>query len=432
MVRVRGASYAQERRKSAEAMDEESRLTRRTFFGGAALTGISVTLATPAVASATVGRAERQARRAQRRARRAAKKAPKAPAETLSRTVRGRAAFDDSGELKPFEFERRPMGDDDILIEIEYASICHSDIHQERGDWGPQQYPQVPGHEIVGIVRAVGSKVTKFEVGDRAGVGCMVDSCMRCDACSHGEEHYCQQGKTLFTYGNPDAREPTGITQGGYSTQIVVRDHFAVHIPDHIPLEEAAPLLCAGITTYSPIMQANFDVGAKVGVAGIGGLGHLAVKLALAKGAEVYAFTTSPSKVKDIQAWGAKTVVVTGPKDLMPLRGELDWMISTIPVQYDVATYASVVKPHGTFTQVGMPNRFELTLSAIGLSMSRVKFDASLIGGIPETQEVVHFCADNDVRADIQVISADEVTQAWVDVQNKKARYRYVIDASTF
>lgn len=345
---------------------------------------------------------------------------------------KGYAARDASGKLSLWEFERRPVGDNDILIDIKYASICHSDIHQMRGDWGKQPYPQVPGHEIVGIVAAAGKNVTKFKVGDRAGVGCMVDSCMECESCKHGEEHYCDNGKTLFTYGNPDKTAPTGITQGGYSTNIVVRDHFAVHIPDHISLQEAAPLLCAGITTYSPLMKANFKIGDKVGVAGIGGLGHLAVKLAVSKGAEVYAFTTSPDKVKDILSFGAKEVIVTDNlAKLQPYKKKLDYMISTIPVQYDVAAYASVVKPGGSYTQVGMPVGFELTLSNIGLANARVNFNASLIGGIPETQEVVHYCADNNVLPQIQVIKAEAVNEAWVKVLNKEARYRYVIDAAT-
>jgi len=346
---------------------------------------------------------------------------------------RGYAAFDASGELRPWEFERRPVGDTDVLIEVKYASICHSDIHQMKGHWGPQQYPQIPGHEIVGIVKQVGRKVTKFKVGDRAGVGCMVDSCLECESCRHGEEHYCEQGKTLFTYGYPDKRSPTGITQGGYASNIVVRDHFAVHIPENIPLQEAAPLLCAGITTYSPIMQARFDIGDKVGVAGIGGLGHMAVKLAVSKGAEVVAFTTSPSKVKDILAFGAKeAVVVDDLKKLAPYRGKLDYMISTIPVQYDVAAYASVVRPHGHYTQVGMPQAFSLNVNALGLSISRVNFNASLIGGIPETQEVVHYCADSNVRPTIEIIKASQITEAWTKVVSKEARYRYVIDAATF
>jgi len=345
---------------------------------------------------------------------------------------RGYAAKDASGKLSPWEFERRPVGNNDILIEIKYASICHSDIHQMKGDWGPQQYPQVPGHEIAGIVTAVGKNVTKFKVGDRAGVGCMVDSCMQCESCKHGEEQFCDNNATIFTYGAPDKTSPSGITQGGYSNNIVVKDHFAVHIPDHISLQEAAPLLCAGITTYSPLMNANFKRGDKVGVAGIGGLGHLAVKLAVSKGADVYAFTTSPDKVKDILAFGAKEVIVVDDvAKLKPYKAKLDYMISTIPAQYDVAAYSSVVKRGGFYTQVGMPVGFELTLNNIGLANSRVNFNASLIGGIPETQEVMHYCADNKVLPQIQIIKAEDVNDAWTKVLNKQARYRYVIDAAT-
>ncbi|MBO9201983.1 MULTISPECIES: NAD(P)-dependent alcohol dehydrogenase [Niastella] len=345
---------------------------------------------------------------------------------------KGYAARDASGKLSLWEFERRPVGDNDILIEIKYASICHSDIHQMKGDWGPQQYPQVPGHEIVGIVTAIGKNVKKFKVGDRAGVGCMVDSCMQCDSCKRGEEQFCDNGKTLFTYGYPDKSSPSGITQGGYATNIVVRDHFAVHIPDNISFEQAAPLLCAGITTYSPLMKAKFKKGDKVGVAGIGGLGHLAVKLAVSKGAEVYAFTTSADKVNDIKSFGAKEVIIVDDlSKLKPYKGKLDYMISTIPAQYDVAAYAAAVKPGGSYTQVGMPVGFNLTLSNIALATTRVNFNASLIGGIPETQEVIDYCAKNKVVPQIQVIKAEAVNEAWENVVNKKARYRYVIDVKT-
>lgn len=355
---------------------------------------------------------------------------------TMNQNVKskGYAAKDNSGKLSLWEFERRPVGDDDILIDIKYASICHSDIHQMKGHWGPQQYPQIPGHEIVGVVAAVGKNVTKFKVGDRAGVGCMVDSCMECESCTHGEEHFCERGETLFTYGYPDKKSPTGITQGGYATNIVVRDHFAVHIPDHISFQEAAPLLCAGITTYSPLINADFLVGDKVGVAGIGGLGHMAVKLAVSKGAEVYAFTTSADKVADIKSWGAKEVIVVDEafKNLQAYRKMLDYMICTIPYQFNAAPYVSCVKPYGHFTYVGMPEGFELSFSNIALASSRVNFNASLIGGIPETQEVVHYCADNGIRPEIQVIKAEEINEAWEKVVNKEARYRYVIDAATF
>ncbi|MCR8710326.1 NAD(P)-dependent alcohol dehydrogenase [Aliarcobacter butzleri] len=345
----------------------------------------------------------------------------------MNKTVlrKGYAAFDESGVLKPWTFERRAVGDDDILIEIKAASICHSDIHQEKGHWGKQQYPQVPGHEIAGVVTQVGKNVTKFKVGDRAGLGCMVNGCTTCE-----EEQY--EADTKFTYGYPEEKEPTGITQGGYSTHIVVRDHFAVHLPSNISFEKAAPLLCAGITTYSPLMKADIKKGSKVAVAGIGGLGHLAVKIAVSKGAEVYAFTTSADKVDDIKKFGAKEVIVVDDtKKLHQYAGQMDYMICTIPYQFDVATYASVVKPYGYFTMVGMPIGFEITLSNIGLAFNRVNFNASLIGGIKETQEMIDYCAKNNVLPEIQMIKAQEITQAWKNVEDKKARYRYVVDTAT-
>lgn len=344
---------------------------------------------------------------------------------------RGYAAMDASGKLVPWAFERRPVGDNDILIDIRFASICHSDIHQMKGHWGPQHYPQVPGHEIAGVVSAVGKNVTRFKVGDRAGVGCMVDSNPECESYKEGEEQYCPE--TVFTYGYPEKSSPTGISQGGYSSNIVVKEHFAVHLPDNIRFQDAAPLLCAGITTYSPLMKFDLKKGDKVGVAGIGGLGHLAIKIAVSKGAEVYAFTTSPDKVKDILAFGAKeAIVVSDISKLAPWHASLDYMISTIPYQYDVAAYTSLVKPYGTFTQVGMPERFEITLNNLALSANRVNFNASLIGGMKETQEVVNYCAANNVLPNIQVIRAEQINEAWENVVNKKARYRYVIDASTF
>ncbi len=344
---------------------------------------------------------------------------------------RGYAAIDTSGKLVPWSFERRPLGDNDVLIDIKYASICHSDIHQMKGHWGAQKYPQVPGHEIVGVVAAIGKNVTKFKVGDRAGVGCMVNSTLKNLDKVENEEQYTPG--TVFTYGYPEKDSPTGISQGGYSTNIVVRDHFAVHIPEHISFQEAAPLLCAGITTYSPLMKAQLKKGMKVGVAGIGGLGHMAIKIAVDKGAEVYAFTTSASKVKDILAFGAKeAIVVDDLSKLGPYQGKLDYMISTIPYQYNVAAYAAVVKPYGTYCQVGMPERFEVTMNALGLAASRVNFNASLIGGMKETQEVVDYCADHKLLPTIQIIRAEQINEAWENVVNKKARYRYVIDASTF
>jgi uncharacterized zinc-type alcohol dehydrogenase-like protein len=390
-------------------MVHDKDLTRRKFIQNSAAIGAGLMLIGPSQLFAAVNSTK---------------------ATNVNIKSKGYAAVDTSGKLKPWEFERRPVGDNDILIDIKYASICHSDIHQMKGHWGPQQYPQVPGHEIVGVVAAVGKNVTGFKVGDRAGVGCMVDGNPECESFKQGEEQYCPD--TTFTYGYPEKSSPTGISQGGYSTNIVVEEHFAVHIPEHISFQQAAPLLCAGITTYSPIMKFNLKKGDKVGVAGIGGLGHMAIKLAVSKAADVYAFTTSPSKAEDILAFGAKeAIVVDDLKKLAPYRGKLDYMINTIPYEYDVAAYVSTVKPFGFYTQVGMPIKFETTLNALALASSRVNFNASLIGGMKETQEVVNYCADNKIHPTIQIIKAEQINEAWENVVNKKARYRYVIDTAT-
>jgi len=347
---------------------------------------------------------------------------------------KGYAGTDKVAPLKAWEFERRSLGDYDILIDIKFSGICHSDIHTIRDHWGPQKYPQVPGHEIAGLVAAVGKKVTKFKVGDKAGVGCMVNSCMECTSCKNGEEHHCETTGMVGTYGAPDATSPSGITQGGYSNNIVVTEHFAIKIPQNIDLQYAAPLLCAGITTYSPMMKTGIKKGNKVGVIGIGGLGHLAVKIAVAKGADVYAFTTSADKLNDIKSFGAKEVIVVDEKQdqLKPLFGKLDYMISTVPYAYEMSNYISCVKPNGFFTQVGMPINGELTINNFNMIFNRVNFNGSLIGGIPETQEVMDYCALNKIYPQIEIIKADEINEAWDKVVNKKARYRYVIDASTF
>jgi uncharacterized zinc-type alcohol dehydrogenase-like protein len=371
---------------------------------------------------------------------------------------KGYAGKDEHSKLVSWSFERRAVGDNDVLIDIKYSSICHSDIHTIRGHWGPQQYPQVPGHEIAGIVSAVGKNVTKFKVGDKAGVGCMVDSCMQCESCKNGEEQHCETTGMVGTYGVPEKSSPTGITQGGYSNNIVVRDHFAIKIPDNIELQHAAPLLCAGITTYSPMMKYKMKKGDKVGVVGIGGLGHMAIKLAVSMGAEVYAFTTSPSKVNDIKGFGAKEVIVVGVADnskvitgrnatsqpageaivaqmkekLKPWIGKLDYMISTVPYAYEMSSYIDCVKPYGFFTQVGQPIGGELTINNFNMIFNRVNFNGSLIGGIPQTQEVMDYCAQHKIYPQIQIIKAEEINDAWDKIVNKEARYRYVIDAATF
>ena len=346
---------------------------------------------------------------------------------------KGYAGKDEQGNLTLWNFERRPVGDDDILIDIKFSGICHSDIHTIKGHWGKQQYPQVPGHEIAGIVAAVGKNVTKFKVGDKAGVGCMVNSCMQCDSCKSGDEQHCETTGMVGTYGTPEKSSPTGITQGGYSNNMVVTEHFAIKIPASIELQYAAPLLCAGITTYSPLMKVKVKKGDKIGVVGIGGLGHMAIKLAVSKGAEVYAFTTSPSKVNDIKGFGAKEVIVVhSGEDLKPWFGKLDFMISTVPYAYEVSNYISCVKPYGYFTQVGQPINGELTINNTNMIFNRVNFNGSLIGGIPETQEVMDYCAKHNIYPQIQIIKADEINDVWNKVVNKEARYRYVIDAATF
>ncbi len=345
---------------------------------------------------------------------------------------KGYAGKDEQGKLVSWNFERRALGDNDILIDIKFSGICHSDIHTIKGHWGKQQYPQVPGHEIAGIVSAVGKNVIRFKVGDKAGVGCMVNSCMKCESCKNDEEQHCETTGMVGTYGTPEKSSPTGITQGGYSNNIVVTEHFAIKIPNSIALQYAAPLLCAGITTYSPMMKVKFKKGDKIGVVGIGGLGHIAVKLAVSKGADVYAFTTSPSKVNDIKSFGAKEVIVVNSgEDLKPWFGKMDFMISTVPYAYEMSNYISCVKPYGYFTQVGLPINGELMINNTNMAFNRVNFNGSLIGGISETQEVMDYCAENKIYPHIQIIKAEEINEAWVKVVNKEARYRYVIDAAT-
>jgi alcohol dehydrogenase (NADP+)/uncharacterized zinc-type alcohol dehydrogenase-like protein len=392
-------------------MQDNNQSSRREFIGQVAMAGAGLLLATPVQAFSQTN-----------------------PPVGMGRNIKskGYAGKDEHGKLAAWNFERRPVGEDDILIEIKYSGICHSDIHTIRGHWGKQHYPQVPGHEIAGIVTAIGKNVTKFKVGDKAGVGCMVNSCLQCDSCKKGQEHHCETTGMVGTYGTPEPSSPTGITQGGYSNNIVVTEHFAIKIPKDIDLQYAAPLLCAGITTYSPMMQYNVKKGDKVGVVGIGGLGHMAVKIAVSKGAEVYAFTTTPAKVNDIKGFGAKEVIVVDAADtLKPWKGKLDYMISTVPYAYEMSGYIDCVKPYGYFTQVGQPVNGALAINNFNMIFNRVNFNGSLIGGIPETQEVMDYCAKNKIYPQIQLIKAGEINDAWEKVVNKEARYRYVIDTAT-
>jgi alcohol dehydrogenase (NADP+) len=354
--------------------------------------------------------------------------ASKSPAKNIA--TLGYAAKSTDGILSSWSFERRPVGDNDVQIEILYCGVCHSDIHAVRSEWKQEKYPMVPGHEIAGRIINVGKKVTKFKIGDHAGVGCMVDSCGVCISCTAGHEQYCDKNETIFTYGSPD-KILGGITQGGYSKTIVVKDSFVINIPKTMDLKTAAPILCAGVTTYSPILAWQVKKGMTVGVAGIGGLGHMAIKLAVAKGADVIAFTTSPSKVEDLKRFGAKEIVVVDDlKKLASHFQKMDYMISTIPAAFNIDAYLPLVKRNATFTQVGIGAK-PLSVNMGALTHTRVNLIGSLIGGIAETQAVINFCASNNIAPEIELINIKDINTTMDNVVAKKARYRYVIDMAT-
>ena len=345
-------------------------------------------------------------------------------------STKGFAAINTDGILSPWHFERRAVGDHDVQIEILYCGVCHSDIHTVRSEWRPEKYPLVPGHEIAGRIIKVGKYVTKFKIGDHAGVGCMVDSCGVCVSCLAGHEQYCDKNETVFTYASPD-KNFGGNTQGGYSNTIVVKESFVINIPLNMDLKTAAPILCAGVTTFSPIIAWHVKKGMTVGVAGIGGLGHMAVKLAVSKGADVIAFTTSPSKEADIKRFGAKEVVVVDDiSKLAAYTRKMDYMISTIPAKFNVDSYLTLVKRNATFTQLGIGAQpFSVNMGA--LAHTRVNLIGSLIGGIAETQQVINYCALNNIAPEIELINIKDINDTMNDVVAKKARYRYVIDMAT-
>jgi alcohol dehydrogenase (NADP+) len=343
-------------------------------------------------------------------------------------TVNAYAAPSATGPLERSTVERRETGENDVLIAIRYAGICHSDIHFVRGEWGPVTYPQVVGHEIAGEVVEVGSAVTRFAVGDRVGVGCMVNSCRRCENCLAGMENYCLEGN-VQTYGSVD-RDGT-ITQGGYSTHVVVDQDFVLTIPEAIPYEAAAPLLCAGITTYSPLAHWNAGPGTKVAVVGMGGLGHLAVKIAAAKGAEVTVLSQSLSKQEDGLAFGASHYHATSdPTTFKTLRNTFDLIINTVSADIDLNAYLKLLRLDGTLVNVGAPAQ-PLPVSVFTLFGNRRSFAGSGIGSIAETQEMLDFCAEHGVAPEIELISAEQVNEAYERVLRSDVRYRFVIDAST-
>lgn len=330
--------------------------------------------------------------------------------------------------LVPTMIERRDVGPNDVLIEIRYAGICHSDIHTVRGDWGHQSYPLVPGHEIVGIVSEVGAEVTTHRVGERVGVGCMVNSCRQCANCRNGDEQYCLKGM-VATYGSVD-RDGT-VTQGGYSTHVVVDGDFVVTIPDSIDFAAAAPLLCAGITTYSPLTRWGAGPGKKVAVVGLGGLGHMAVKFAHAMGAEVTVLSQSLKKQEDGLRLGADSYHATSDRDTFDqLAGAFDLIINTVSAPIDVDAYLGLLAVDGTLVNVGAPAE-PMSLNVFSLIGARRSYAGSMIGGIRETQDMLDFCAEHDIASEIELIPGDAINEAYERVLASDVRYRFVIDTST-
>jgi uncharacterized zinc-type alcohol dehydrogenase-like protein len=340
--------------------------------------------------------------------------------------TRGYATTSPTSELAPFSFERRDLGAQDVLIEILYCGVCHSDIHQARDEWGNSIYPMVPGHEIVGRVAQVGSGATRFKVGDLAGVGCFVDSCRVCGSCTEGVEQYCEN-HLVATYNGTEKDEKTP-TYGGYSNQIVIDENYTLKIPSNLPLEGVAPLLCAGITTYSPLHRFKVGAGQKVGVVGLGGLGHMGVKLAAAMGAEVTVFSTSQSKEADARKLGAHHFVVTrDPQNLEPLANKFDLILDTVSASHDVNMYLNLLGREKVMVLVGGPEK-PLEVAAFSLITNGRSLVGSMIGGIRETQEMLDFCAEKNIVSDVEVIPIQQINEAYERTIKSDVRYRFVID----
>ncbi|GAO00049.1 alcohol dehydrogenase [Komagataeibacter xylinus NBRC 13693] len=341
----------------------------------------------------------------------------------------GYAATAADAPLKPFAFDRRDTGPDDVRIDILYCGVCHSDLHQARNEWQNTIYPCVPGHEIVGRVAETGSSVTRFKAGDMVGVGCMVDSCRECTSCRDGLEQYCETG-FVATYNGED-RHGRGITFGGYSRAIVVDQSFVLRVPDTLDPAAASPLLCAGITTWSPLRHWKVGPGQRVGIVGLGGLGHMGVKFARALGAEVVLFTTSPGKVTDGLRLGAHEVVLSKDAEAMAKeRGRFDFILDAVAAEHDINAYLDLLRRDGTMVQVGAPEQ-PLPVSVFSLLMKRRSFAGSLIGGIPETQEMLDFCGRHNITADIEMIRMDEIETAYARMLRSDVKYRFVIDMAT-
>lgn len=344
--------------------------------------------------------------------------------------VLGYAAHSPRDDLAPFRFERREPRADDVVIEILYCGVCHSDLHNVRNDWGSARYPMVPGHEIIGRVASVGPAVTRFKAGDRVGVGCMVDSCQHCDSCEQGLEQYCHEGST-YTY-NAFDRHDGMPTHGGYSEKIVVADKFVLKVPDGLDLAGAAPLLCAGITTWSPLRHWQAGPGTKVAIIGLGGLGHMGLKLAKALGAEVTLFTRSPGKEQDARRLGADHIVLsTDGEQMGAVRGRFDLIIDTVPYLHDLNPYLPTLAVNGTLVLVGYLGGLEPFLNTVPMIMGRKSVAGSLIGGIAETQELLDFCGRHGIVSDVEVIGMQDINAAYERLLQSDVKYRFVIDMAS-
>ena len=333
--------------------------------------------------------------------------------------------------MVPLTVHRREPKPDDVEIDIEFCGLCHSDVHATRGEWGERPWPLVPGHEIVGRVRRIGEEVRDFAVGDRVGVGCMVDSCRECENCLDGVEQYCERGN-VGTYGVADPRNGGEITQGGYSERVVVNERFVLRIPETLDPAAAAPLLCAGITTYSPLHYFGVEPGERVGVVGLGGLGHMAVKLAKAMGAEVTVFTRTDAKAGAARELGADHVVLTSdPEQLAAVRSTLDLVIDTVAAPHDVNDYLRTLRLDGALFQLSLPSGEMAPVDPGLLIRRRLTYAGSLIGGIAETQEMLDFCAEHGVVSDIELVAADGLNEAYDRMVAGDVKYRFVLDAAT-
>jgi uncharacterized zinc-type alcohol dehydrogenase-like protein len=342
---------------------------------------------------------------------------------------KGYAAMAASEKLVPWNFTRRKPRPHDVLVEIKYCGICHTDIHFVRNDLGMSTYPLVPGHEIVGIVKEIGYQVSKFKVGDSVGIGCLVDSCRECENCKQGLEQYCLGGPS-FTYFTPE-KHGDGIIPGGYSNQIVCDEDFVLKVADHLPLEGVAPLLCAGITTYSPLRRWNIRKGHKVAIVGLGGLGHMGVKLAAAMGAEVTVLSTSASKQADASRLGANKFVLTRDEgQVASVQGYFDFILNTLAADHDYNFYLAMLKTMGTMVCVGVPHS-PAEIPATNLIFQGKSLAGSLIGGIAETQEMLDFCAVHNIISDIELIDIKDIEKAFERIEKSDVRYRFVIDIAT-